>query len=235
MQLPALDGLPGYRRRFKVTPTSDRVLTELEDDYHCMSVTIIHDGTHATALEPVMDRAPWTTCPGAIAMLKQTFTGVALNEFAARGEKRANCTHLHDLAVLGAAHVFDAAPLVYDILVSDAVNGIRRAELRRNGETELAWSDSDGRIVEPAEIAGLTLDKLSPWINSLDPQRQETTRLLRWGNMVANGRTMSLQHHSDMTRMPDGGCYTFQPQHKIHAKRMGEIRDFSNGAALLNE
>jgi hypothetical protein len=235
MQLPALDGLPGYRRRFRVTPMADRVLTELEDDYHCMSVTIIHDGKNATALEPVMKRAPWTTCPGAVAVLKQTFTGVALNAFAERGEKRANCTHLHDLAVLGAAHAFDTEPLVYDILVSDAVDGKRRAELRRNGATELAWSDVGGRIVEPAEIAGLTLDKLSPWINSLDQQRQETTRLLRWGNMVANGRAMSLEHHFDATRMPDGGCYTFQPLRKLEAKRIGVIRDFSKGAVPLDK
>src|ERR1700741_776088 len=115
--LPALDELPGYRRRLRVTPMVDRVRTELEDDYHCMSVTVIHDGTQAIALEPVMDRAPWTTCPGAIAILKQTFTGVALNAFAQRGEKRANCTHLHDLAVLAAAHAFDKHALVYDILV----------------------------------------------------------------------------------------------------------------------
>lgn len=233
MQLPALDGLPGYRRRFRITPLADRVLTELEDDYHRMSVTVIHDGTVATALEPVMDRAPWTTCPGAIAMLQQTFTGIALDAFAARGDKRANCTHLHDLAILGAAHAFDKQPLVYDILVADAVDGIRRAELRRNGAKELSWSDSGGRIIEPAEIAGLTLDKLGPWINSLDPQRQETTRLLRWGNMVANGRTMSLEHHSDVARMPDGGCYTFQPQRKSEARRMGVIRDFSKGDVPL--
>lgn len=235
MQLPALDALPGYRRRFSITPMSDRVLTELEDDYHCMGVTIIHDGAQAIALEPVMDRAPWTTCPGAVAVLQQTFTGVALTAFAQRGEKRANCTHLHDLAVLGAAHAFDKQRLVYDILVSDPVDGKRRAELRRNGATELAWSDIGGRIIEPAEIAGLTLDKLGPWINSLDPQRQETTRLLRWGNMIANGRTIPLQQQSDATRMRAGSCYTFQPQRMIEAKRIGVIRDFSNGTVPLDK
>src|SRR5690349_7684522 len=116
MQQPALDELPGYRRRFRITPSPNRVVSELEDDYHRMSVTIFHDGKQAISIEPVMHRAPWTTCPGAPAVLKQTFTGVALNEFAARGEKRSNCTHLHDLAVLAAAHALATAPLVYDIL-----------------------------------------------------------------------------------------------------------------------
>ena len=235
MQLPSIDGLPGYRRRFRITPTPDRVLTELEDDYHCMSVTVIHDGTRATALEPAMHRSPWTTCPGAIVVLKQMFTGIALNAFAQHGDRRANCTHLHDLAVLGAAHAFDTEPLVYDILVSDPVDGKRRAELRRNGVTELAWSEIGGRFVEPAEMVGLTLHKLGPWIQTLDPQRQEMTRLLRWGNLVAGGRLLSLQHLSDAMRMPEGVCYTFQAQRKVDAKRIGEIRDFSKGAVLFDK
>ncbi len=198
-----------------------------------MSVTVFHDGKIATAVEPAMQRAPWTTCPGAIATLQQTFTGVALNAFAQRGEKRANCTHLHDLAVLAAAHALDDAVLVYDILVSDAIDGMRRAELRRNGVTVLSWADISGRIVEPAALAGMALDKMSPWISTLDPQQQEATRLLRWGNILANGRTIPLEMQSNATRMRPGSCYTFQPHRMIEAKRIGEIRDFSSGATPL--
>ncbi len=198
-----------------------------------MSVTVFHDGKIATAVEPAMQRAPWTTCPGAIETLKQTFTGVALNAFAQRGEKRANCTHLHDLAVLAAAHALDDAVLVYDILVSDAIDGMRRAELRRNGVTVLSWADISGRIVEPAALAGMALDKMSPWISTLDPQQQEATRLLRWGNILANGRTIPLEMQSNATRMRPGSCYTFQPHRMIEAKRIGEIRDFSSGATPL--
>ena len=120
MSTPPIDDLAGYRRRLRVTPSSGRVLAELEDDYHCMAVTIDHDGHVATAVEPVMDRAPWSICPGAVAVLEQTFVGIALESFASRGNKRANCTHLHDLALLAAAHAFDTAPTVFDILVSDA-------------------------------------------------------------------------------------------------------------------
>ncbi|MFP5306390.1 MAG: DUF2889 domain-containing protein, partial [Gammaproteobacteria bacterium] len=99
------------------------VRSEVEDDYHCMRVTVRHDGMAATAVEGEVLRAPWTTCPGAAEQLRQTFSGVALRDFAARGEKQANCTHLHDLATLAAAHALDSAPLVYDILVSDPVDG----------------------------------------------------------------------------------------------------------------
>jgi hypothetical protein len=233
MEAPPIDEMPGFRRRFKVTPAARWVRSEVEDDYHHMSVTIRHDGRLATSIEPVMLRAPWTTCPGAVAQLASTFTGVALDAFAGRGEKQANCTHLHDLALLAAAHACDREPLLFDILVSDPVDGKRRAELRRNGLSILSWTETRFRIVEPAELAGITLDKMRPWIDSLEPQRQEAVRLLRWGNMIANGRTIPLEKQSDASRMPSGSCYTFQPHRAVDARRVGVIRDFSNGTAQL--
>jgi hypothetical protein len=228
-----LDSLPGFRRRFIVTPESHQVRIEVEDDYHCMGVTIAHDGKTATKVEAVIQRAPWTTCPGAVAMLKTTFTGVALDGFVARGEKRTNCTHLHDLAVLGATHAFGRDQLVYDILVSDPVDGKRHAELRRDGVTVLAWTLVAGRIVEPAELAGVALDNLRSWIDSLDPLQQEAARLLRWGTILAGGRTIPWEKQADTRRLPVGNCYTFQPERLPQVKRIGVIRDFSQGPQPL--
>jgi hypothetical protein len=68
------------------------------------------------------------------------------------------------------------------------------------------------------------------WIDSLPPQRREAARLLRWGNIVAHGRSIPLEKQSDATRMPSN-CYTFQPERKIVARRVGVIREFSNAAA----
>ncbi|TAK99774.1 MAG: hypothetical protein EPO08_15370 [Rhodospirillaceae bacterium] len=228
---PLIDSLPGFRRRFIVTPAPDWVRSELEDDFHRMSVTLHHEDGIVTAVEPVLERAPWNTCPGAVAQLVKTFTNVALDAFAVRGEKQANCTHLHDLAVLAAAHFKDPEPLVYDILVADPIDRRRRAELRRNGATVMSWVHMDDRIVEPAELAGLTLFKLRPWIDSLDPKRQEEARLFRWGTMVAHGRTIPLEDQSDASRLPTGACYTFQPHVAPGARRIGQSRDFSTGAA----
>lgn len=211
-----------------MTPGSGWVRSEVEDDYHCMGVTVRHDGTTATAIEPVMRRAPWTTCPGAVAKLKETFTGVALDQFATVGEKQSNCTHLFDLAVLAAGHAFDEAPLVYDILVSDPIDGTRRAELRCDEAVVLGWTEAGFRIVEPVEWAGITLNRLRPLLELLDPRQQEAARLLRWANMIANGRTIPLEQQSDASRMPPG-CYTFQPQRAAQAKRVGVIYDFSDG------
>jgi hypothetical protein len=226
-----LDQSPGFRRRFRITPAADWVRAEIEDDFHCMNVTIRHRDGIATAIEAAVVRAPWSTCPGAIAQLEQTFTNVRLAEFAARGEKLTNCTHLHDLATLGAAHASDSEPLVYDVLVSDPVNERREAQLRRNGVMLMRWILQGFRVVEPAELGGVTLDKLGRWIASLDPQLHEAARVFRWGTMIASGRTIPLEQQADATRMPVGNCYTFQPQQAARAKRIGEIRDFSRGTA----
>lgn len=231
MAAPApLDQLPGYRRRFVVTAGADWVRAEMEDDYHCMSVTVRHQGGVASAVDGVMHRAPWSTCPGAQAELARTFTGVALDQFAARGEKARNCTHLHDLATLAAAHAGDAGSIVYDLLVSDPVGGESRAELHRNGETVLSWTLAGFRIVAPPEVAGLGLEKMRPWLDTLDPPALEAARLLRWGVMIAHGRTIPLADQSDASRMPPN-CFTFQPETAARAKRIGVIRDFSAEAA----
>jgi hypothetical protein len=229
--MPSLDRLPGFRRRFVITPATGWVSCAVEDDYHRMSVTIRHAGEIAISVEPVFERAPWTTCPGAVAQLVQTFTGVALDAFAVRGEKSANCTHLHDLALLAAAHAQDERPLTYDILVSDPIDGRRHAELRRDGKALLGWVHENGRFVAPPELVGLTLDKMRPWIDALAPAFREAARLLRWGTMLANGRTIPIDRQSDASRMPVGNCYSFQPDIVGGARRVGEIRDFSTGTA----
>jgi hypothetical protein len=222
-----LDQLPGFRRRVRITARAGSVCSELEDDYHRMSVTLTHDGSTVSRIEALMERVPWTTCPGAAQLLQRTFTGVALADFAARGEKRENCTHLHDLAIWAAAHAFDGAPLVYDVLVCDPIDGRRRVELRRNGAVVLAWSDERSHIVEPAALAGVALDKLRPWIESLPADEREGARLLQWGAIIAHGRERPMDKQSDASLLGTGRCYTFQAHRVAAAKRIGDIRDFS--------
>jgi Protein of unknown function (DUF2889) len=231
MPLTALEQLPGFRRRLRVTPRVTSVEAEVEDDYHCMAVTIHHDGKIATGVESIMHRAPWTICPGAVLTLRETFTGVALADFRARGEKRENCTHLYDLAILAAAHAADRSPLVYDILVSDPIEGRRRVELRRDGTAVLGWVDAQYAIVEPAELAGVRLDKMRPWIESQDAPLQEAARLLQWGAILAHGRSRPLEDQSDARSIGADRCYTFQSRRVASAKRMGAIRDFSVGTS----
>ncbi|MET0239157.1 MAG: DUF2889 domain-containing protein [Sphingobium sp.] len=225
--MAALDDLPGYRRRFLVTPSPGRVTAGLEDDYHCMAVTLVHDGATVTAVEPVMERAPWTTCPGAPLKLIDTFTGVALEDVAARGEKQANCTHLHDLAVLAATHAHDADATRFDIVVSDIADGRNASEIRRNGQIVHRWTMAGGfTMIEPEAVAGQNLMKLRAWIETLSPAEKEAARLLQWGSIVAHGRARPIDQQSDASKMPPS-CYTFQPDKAAVAKRVGLIVDFS--------
>ena len=61
MRPAPIDTLPGFRRRFIVTPASDRVRSEVEDDYHCMGVTLHHDREACTRIEAVdSNNAPTT-------------------------------------------------------------------------------------------------------------------------------------------------------------------------------
>lgn len=223
-----LKQVPGFRRRFRITPGAGQVRSQVEDDYHCMSVTLKHDGVTVNAVEAVMERAPWTTCPGAQQQLTDTFTGLALASFNERGEKLSNCTHLYDLALLAADHALDQQPLEYDILVSDPIDGKRYAEIRLGGKILFSWTEKEFHLTEPDAVAGIRLDKLGGWIRTLTPPNQEAAKLLRWGNMMANGRSIPLPEQSDATRMPPN-CYTFQPQRAAVAQRIGVIRDFSNG------
>jgi hypothetical protein len=202
----------------------------MEDDYHCMRVTLRHDNNTALSVQAEMIRAPWSTCPGAMQVCESTFTGLALAAFPGRGAKSSNCTHLFDLALLAAAHALDEDALTYDILVSDPVEDIRRAGIWRNGEPVLAWSDSNFRLLEPAEVAGVHLLDMRAWIDSLEPPRQEAARLLRWGSVVAHGGTIPIEQQSDARRMPPN-CYTFQPERAPQARRIGAIRDFSDATS----
>ena len=168
-------------------------------------------------------------------MLEKTFTGVPLDGFIKRGQKKANCTHLHDLAIFAASHAFDKDPLVYDLLVSDPVDGQRQAEIRRNGTRLLGWTQAGDRMVAPVELAGVAFDGMRAWLESLDPEAQEAARMLRWGTIIAHGRTIAWDRQSDSSRLPLGNCYTFQPERAAAAQRIGIVRDFSQGPQPLEE
>ncbi|MET0179484.1 MAG: DUF2889 domain-containing protein [Novosphingobium sp.] len=217
---------PHFRRRFVVTPGPGRVTAALEDDYHCMAVVLDHDGVTITGVEAVMERWPWTTCPGATAVAATTFTGVALSEAARRGDKTANCTHLYDLALLAAAHALDERATVFDAYISDRADGVSRAKLCRNGEPVLNWTVKSGEIVAPAEIAGTGVLMLRPWIAALAPAEREVARLLQWATIMAGGRSTPMAEQSEAALMPPN-CYTYQPARAKVADRVGRVYDFS--------
>jgi hypothetical protein len=169
---------------------------------------------------------PWDTCPGAGGQLAETFAGLPLSEVTARREKKQNCTHLHDLAVFAASHAGDAAGFEYDIAATDPVGGVRILEIRRDGETVHRWTEREGVIVDPAEVAGQGLMTMRDWIGSLSGIEQEAARGLQWASLVVHGRTIPYNQQSAATDLPPN-CYTLQPERAVHANRVGDRLDFS--------
>ena len=220
---------PGYRRRIIVDSRDGAVAAMLEDDIHCLGVILRHDGEVVTRIETHFDRLPWTTCPGAPAKLVETFAGATLAEVTARRDKKQNCTHFHDMTVLAAAYANAPGTVVYDIAASDPVHGERLLECRRNGAVLQCWTEQNGVLCEPAEVAGKTLFSLRDWIGSLTGMPQESARLLQWAAIVAHARTMPLEEQSDAGKLSPN-CYTFQPERADIAVRNGERRDFSAGS-----
>lgn len=220
--------LPGYRRRIRIEPRPGVVAAMLEDDIHCLAVILRHDGERVTSVESDTARMPWTTCPGAAAKLVETFAGQPLVEVTARREKKQNCTHLHDLAVLAAAHARDSAPMEYRMSVSDPIDGHRVLELTGSNGAQLRWEEQDGLLTLPESAAGVPLMLLRDWIAALPAGEQEAARLLQWASLVAHGRTMPLEEQSNAAALPPN-CYTFQPERAVQADRVGERFDFSQG------
>ncbi|RYY25846.1 MAG: hypothetical protein EOP62_12035 [Sphingomonadales bacterium] len=224
----------GYRRRVRIVPQIGRVDVDMEDDAHCFGVTLTHDGTTILAVETSAPRYPWTTCPAAGVFLASKMTGVLLADAADVQNQRDHCTHMYDLFVLAARHAPDHAPTVYDIRVSDPVDGggaagIRLAEIDLNGETILRWRLGDPTGVDG--IAGGNLRELDAWTRTLTDDLQEAGRMLRRGALVSGTRFFDFPVGAAagaMTQMI-GACFTYQPGRADTALRVADtIRDFSN-------
>lgn len=193
---------------------------------HHMRVTLDHADEMITAVRAEVVRAPWSTCPGAEAVLAQTFVGAALAEAAGLVGKKRNCTHLFDIAVLAAAHAGETAPLRYDLTVGDPVKGTRQFAAARDGAEVFRWVEKDRVFVHPPEIAGLGLLTMSDWLQSLEPGPRELARLLRGAGIIAHGRQIPMDRQSDATVIP-ANCFTFQPERAADARRIAGFHNFT--------
>jgi hypothetical protein len=129
----------------------------------------------------------------------------------------------------------ETSAVAYDVTVSDPVDGRRVAELVRNGAPMFSWSQENDLFVEPSDLAGLRLNELGEWISTLDGDRREGARILRWATIMAYGRAMDIPEGLSATTFPGGACFTFQPGQARDAIRRPDVpRDLSvEGAAPL--
>lgn len=224
-----LKSFQGYRRSIHIVSNAhNRAWAELEDDIHAFMVGVNHDGQRIVSIDVDIRRAPWSTCPGAEQVLKNGLQDALLEDVRKYPEKTQQCTHLLDLATWSVGYAKSRVDIRYDIFVHDAVQNVRHAEIWRDGEKLIEWDESKFVLQPPHDAAGLNLFQINDWIKTLSADKQEAVRMLRWGNMIANGRAMTLEAQSDATKMPPN-CYSFQPERAVNAKRVGEIKDFSFG------
>ncbi|MFM5931761.1 MAG: DUF2889 domain-containing protein [Novosphingobium sp.] len=228
----AIDDLPGFRRHFRIVPRDGSIVAALEDDVHRMMVVLHHDGVSITHVDVRQDRAPWNMCPGSMDHLRQDFLGVSLRDTERRIDKRANCTHLFDLAGLALRHAFDGYETLYEILVSDPVDGENWSVLRRNGVERMRWQVTNDIVRAPVEASGLSLIGLRPWIETLFGEDRHHARMLQWGSLVSHGRHMPWETDSKLRALP-GSCFASQPGRHEKCQRTGERIDFSKPGARL--
>lgn len=149
-----------FRRRLRMIADAGQVRAGVEDTNHAMRIALRHDGTRVTDIESLMTRIPMSTCSGAAQPLR-TFIGVPLGPYPRRPsavvDARANCTHLHHLALLAIAHACRSGTRQYDIEIPDEHPDPVWSVVRRDGEVVHRWQTFNGRIVGPGTIADLPL------------------------------------------------------------------------------
>lgn len=216
-----------FHRAILIEPNCDEVSARVEDDYHHMHLVLYHDSTVITGVDAKIFRAPWTTCPGAEAVIRKSFVGVRLAEAPKTPGKTENCTHLFDLALFAAAHAADKVPTRYDVRATDPVDGVRDLTLARNGMPQLHWTERDRVIVAPEALAGRSLFQLGDVVASAAADDAEMIRILRWASIMGIGRTIPEENLGDaLTRSPV--CFTYQPENARKASRgASPIVDFS--------
>ena len=208
-----------YRRRIEIERSgSDRVVAELEDDYHHFRATLVHDGARVVAFHGEAVRFPWSTCPGATAAL-DVLVGMPLSpRCSAVGEHadvRRQCTHLFDLAGLAVAHAATGRDRrQYDVTAPDPSGPRRESWLARDGEEVLRLTLEAGTIVAPARYTGRSLTGgFLAWAeSSFEPDEAEALIVLRRGTMIGAGRGTDMDgatHAIDIGAQMLGSCHTF--------------------------
>jgi hypothetical protein len=240
-----------YRRSIVLEASSGEVRAELADDFHHFGVRLVHDGQHAVSVEGEDVRVPWTTCPGAVAPLRE-MEGVGLSTVLSgllrHTNARAQCTHLHDLACLAIAHAARVSAngggsRRYDISVPDRLEGRATVELQRDGQVLLSWAVDGSSVTDsdPSTFAGLKLSgsAFHRFCAELDDDLAEAAFVLQRAVFIGLGRRHDfeeIREASTFAPVVGAACYTFDPTRVGNAKRVyGSLRDFTSAPHRILE
>lgn len=230
-----------YRRRLRIKKTLDMVVADLLDDYHEMACTLHHDGTHITRIGAYIQRAPFSTCPGASAATRELEgLPLSISRKALYGEGRArrNCTHIFDLIGFAISQALSERWItVLNFVVPDLSSNGSRVGVTQDGRTVLEWTvNSDEVILEPVEHSGRSLfGGFSHWAEAnFSGFELELVLHLQKAIFVSRGRRYLIGDESEnsIRDEPDrlGACFTFsEPQFSVAKPNADYVRDFTSG------
>lgn len=234
-----------YRRRLRLRAATGRVDVDLEDSNHGFCLHLLHDGQRVTQVEAEVRRHPFVTCVEASERL-QPLLGMDLQIDAAALRQRlpqgANCTHLHDMAMLALAHSWDQPGFVciYDISVADERDGLTAARIDCDGEQVHAWQVCSDALAEPLEYAGKPMKRgFYAWASRhYSDMPLEAAVALQRGYFVAQSRRVARLPFQDFPasadNMPDGTCYSYNHDVVALALRIeGTVWDLTDKPELL--
>jgi hypothetical protein len=234
-----------YRRRIRMRASSGEVRADLFDDYHDMACTLRHDGTAVTAVRADIRRAPFSTCPGAIAAVDE-LVGISLRtsrrHLYGDGRPQRNCTHIFDLAAFAINHAANAGEgaeggRVLDFIVPDLAGEGGWIEAHLDGEAIHRWRVGDDEmIIAPGEYAGRPMfGGFARWAEGeFGGIALELALHLQKVVLVARGRRYMIGQESGNSIRDEperiGACYSFsEPQFSIARPNPDYVRDFTGG------
>lgn len=226
-------------RVVRTAVAANRARAVVEDDFHHFRVRIEHDGARVVAIGAQALRYPYSLCPAAGGEL-QNLVGAALTTWASDvfryTEPRLQCTHQFDLAALALAAAARGQGRTYRAQVFDAVDGLMKAWVSRDGAPVHEWSVEGYAISTPSRFGGLGLGQgFTSWVAAnLDEGDAEAALVLRRSVFISRGRSR-LPELDRMPHAPEfGGCWVQQPGRAQTARReIGSAQDFSTRPEML--
>lgn len=232
-----------FRRVLYVVARENEVRAELEDDFHRFRVTIRYGDGCVSAIRGEALRYPWTSCPGAARPL-QTLVGMTLDRAPdavyRHADGRLQCTHMFELAGVAIAQATRAeGKRLYEMCVTDPVNGIRFAQLIQDGTEQLKWAVRDEIVGSNDRFDGKTFKEVGRWAaeNGSDAIA-EPALLLRRAARLSVARQIDVDSYSTAADMQRNAiCHSYQPDIAPNALRVtGSHRDFdSDGSRPLGD
>lgn len=216
-----------FRRRLRLVASPREVRAALEDTNHAMRIVLSHDGERVTGIESVMTRIPISTCPGA-AMPLRAFVGSPLAPYPRRPSAainpRANCTHLHHLALLAIAHATRGGTRQYDVEVPDEYPDPVWSSIGRDGLVVHRWRTFEGKVLAPAEHAGQPLGPgFARWAaECFDGDDLEAAFVFSNAYLVSFSRRFDIAAWTGEQprdhRPMHGKCYSYLPEVMPHGR-----------------